>query len=302
MRGGAALALAIGAAAPASLATAAAVAAPCPDRAQRLETFELFAPALERTKRILVYLPPDHGCLKGRRYPVIYFNDGHDLFDWIPYLAELEPAVAAEVRAREAWYGSWHLDAQLDRAIALGALRPLIVVGIAADDGMRSRDLAPVPWRGSAEARGVAYGRFVADDVVATIDARYPTLAERGCRAIAGASLGGVSALEIGLAHADRFALVLAFSPVLGDPALAGHLAAAWRAPTAAGPSRILVDVDDDPLGSLDRQWLAALPGTGPPRREVMLEQSPGGRHAIASWAERVMPALTRLLDGSCPG
>jgi enterochelin esterase-like enzyme len=282
--------------------TGGAVAASCPATPHRLETFELRAPALDRAKRVLVYLPPGHDCEAGRRYPVVYFNDGHDLFDWIPHLAELDPPVAAEVAAREAWYGSWHLDAQLDRAIARGALPSLIVVGIAADDGMRSRDLAPVPWRGSAEARGIAYGRFVAEDLVALVDARYPTLPDRRCRAIAGASLGGVSALQIGLAHADRFALVLAFSPVLGDPAIAGHLATAWRAPAGGGGARLLVDVDDDPLGSADRQWLGALVSVAPPGREVALVQTPGGRHAIASWAARVVPGLARLLAGTCPG
>jgi enterochelin esterase-like enzyme len=301
LRRGGILALSVAASA-LGLAPAAGATGACPSTGHRLEAFELPAPALERSKQILVYLPPGHGCDESRRYPVLYFNDGHDLFDWIPHLAELDPPVAAEIAAREAWYGSWHLDGQLDRAIAAGELPPLIVAGIAADDGMRSRDLAPVPWRGSAEARGIAYGRFVAEDLVALVDARYPTLPDRRCRAIAGASLGGVSALQIGLAHADRFALVLAFSPVLGDPAIAGHLAAAWRAPTAAGPSRLLVDVDDDPLGSADRQWLGALVGAAPPGREVALVQTPGGRHAIASWAERVMPALARLLDGACPG
>ena len=91
--------------------TGAAASDACPDAPHRFETLALFAPALERAKQILVYLPPGYDCAPARRYPVFYFNDGHDLFDWDPAAAGLEPALAAEIAAREAWYGSWRLEA-----------------------------------------------------------------------------------------------------------------------------------------------------------------------------------------------
>jgi enterochelin esterase-like enzyme len=278
-----------------------AMASVCPETPHRFESFVLPAPALERAKQILIYLPPGYDCAPRRRYPVFYFNDGHDLFDWNPFAAGLDAALAAEIARREAWYGSWRLDAQLDRAIAAGALPPLIVVGIAADDGMRSRDLAPVPWLGSAEARGHHYALFLVESVVAAVDRRFRTAARRRCRGIGGASLGGVSALQIGLAHSRRFGLVLAFSPVLGDPALADWLAAAWPLADRAGGAIFLMDFDDDPIGSTDLAWFRALAGRTPigGRRTILL-QSPGGRHAIASWALRVVPALARLLDPRC--
>jgi enterochelin esterase-like enzyme len=274
---------------------------PCPDAPHRFETFALFAPALERDKQILVYLPPGYDCAPARRYPVFYFNDGHDLFDWSPPGAGLEPAVAAEIAAREAWYGSWRLEGQLDRAITEGRLPPLLVVGIASDDGMRSRDLAPVPWAGSAEGRGAQYGDFVADTVVPAIDRRFRTAAERRCRGIGGASLGGISALQIGLAHRDRFGLVLALSPVLGDRALAVYLAAAWPVADRARLSDFLIDFDDDARGSADRAWFASVLRTATAGgRQAALVQTPAGRHAIASWAERVVPALQQLLGAPC--
>jgi hypothetical protein len=33
-----------------------------------------------------------------------------------------------------------------------------------------------------------------------------------------------------------------------------------------------------------------------------MVVQTPGGRHTIASWAERVIPALQTLFEGRCRG
>jgi len=287
---------------PASIPTTPSPASTCPDTPHRFEHFDLDAPALGRAKRILVYLPPGYDCAPRRRYPVFYFNDGHDLFDWNPFAADLEPALAAEIARREGWYGSWRLEAQLDRAIADGVLAPLIVVGIASDDGMRSRDLAPVPWLGSDEARGAQYGAFVADTLAPAVDARYRTLARRRCRGIGGASLGALSALQIGLVHGRRFGLVLALSPVLGDPALAGFVAAAWpRAGPAEGASAFVIDLDDDRAGSADRARLRSMVASAPtPGRRTLLLQSPGGRHAIASWAARAIPALTRLLGAPC--
>ena len=94
--------------------------AACPGASHRFETFALPAPSLGRPKRVLVYLPPGYACEAHRRYPVFYFNDGHDLFDWNPFAAELDPALAAEIAVREGWYGSWRLDVQLDRAVADG--------------------------------------------------------------------------------------------------------------------------------------------------------------------------------------
>lgn len=280
---------------PAAAPTAAGEAVACASAKQRHEHFAVFAPQLDRWKRIWAYLPPDYHCSAQRRYPVFYFNDGHDLFDWNPVAAGLDPALAAEIEVREGWYGSWRLDAQLDTAATDGRLPPMIVVGIGADDGWRSTDLAPVPWIGSSYARGLDYGRFLAETLVPLVDARYRTITHRGCRGIGGASMGGISALQVGLGHVNRFGAVLAFSPVLGDPALAGYLANAWMAGEAASAA-FLIDFDDDPLGRIDRDWfIARLAPATPPGRQLVLVQTPGGRHAIASWARRVVPALETL-------
>ncbi len=270
----------------------------CQDR-HRFETFSLAAPGLGHAKRLLVYLPPGYDC-GDARYPVFYLNDGHDLFEWDPFAPELDsalaPEIADELAARESWYGSWRLDQQLDRALAAGGLPAMIVVGIASDDGLRSRDLAPVPWDGSAEARGGAFSAFVAAAVVPVVDRAYRTIATPRCRGIGGASLGAVSALQIGLTHPQTFGMVMALSPVLRDPAIAGFLAARWPGADDQSPA-VLIDLDDDPVGRADLDWLES---TAP--APVALVQTPGGRHRIASWAERVIPALQKLLGGRCEG
>lgn len=274
-------------------------AAACPDTSHRFEFFRLFAPALARSKTIWVYLPAGYDCGDGR-YPVFLFNDGHDLFDWSPFAGEFEASLAAEFDTREGWYGTWRLAEQLDRAAADGRLPPMIAVGVASDDGRRSGDLVPVPWGGASDARGVDHAIFVARTLVPVVDRRFRTIADRRCRGIGGASLGGVSALQIGLAHGDAFGMALAFSPVVGDPAIADWLTTAW----AFHPARdtlFLIDFDDDRVGGRDRDWFAAMVDAAGVGRQADLTQTPGGRHWIDSWAERVIPALERLVAARCP-
>ena len=273
----------------------------CPATPARFELLSLPAPSLERSKRIWVYLPPGYDCAAPRRYPVFYFNDGQDLFDWNPFAAELGPALAADIAAREG----------LVRQLAAGGpARPCCRRGQAAahDRGrhrLRRRAAQSRPCARAlarlGEGRGIQYGEFVARTVVGAVDRRYRTVAARRCRGIGGASLGGISALQIGLAHPARFGMVLSFSPVLSDPALAGFIAGAWRSASGSARSAYLVDFDDDARGSRDRGWLAAVVTAAKSfRRHAVLVQTPAGRHAIGSWASRAVPGLEVLFAAQC--
>jgi enterochelin esterase-like enzyme len=265
------------------------------------ERFTLHAEGLGRRMEVFVFLPAGYGCDAAQRYPVFYFSDGQDLFDWYPYGDGLTADVRAEIEAMEARYGSWRLGAQIDAAADRGALPPTIVVGIASTGGARSRDLAPVAWQAASEGRGAAYGAFIADVLVPAIDARYRTVPARACRGIGGSSLGGVSALQIGLAHAGDFAMVLALSPIIGVPSFADYLLPAWVRTDQDLPSRFFVDFDDDRVGDRDLRWLGALVAHAPhPQRTTLLTQTPGGVHEVASWRQRVMPGLAALFDGQC--
>lgn len=52
------------------------------------------------------------------------------------------------------------------------------------------------------------YQRYLADDVLSFVDARYRTLATRGARAIVGKSSGGFGALRMGFDRPERFAAI----------------------------------------------------------------------------------------------
>jgi enterochelin esterase-like enzyme len=279
----------------------AAKATSCPEESRDIADLSLFAPSLDRSKKLFIYLPSDYECAEDRRYPVFYFNDGHDLFDWAQPPAELEADFIAELSRRDAWYGSWQLARQLEQAAKTDRLPRMIVVGIASDDGFRSSDLAPSAWSGSAEIGGARYGEFIASIVVPTIDRRFRTLRDRRCRGIGGASLGGVSALQIGLGHRDLFGMVLSLSPVLGEPTFADHVSTALAAGHRAPPLALLLDFDDDPVGVADHAWFQALSDTrSAASLRSIVKRTPGGRHRIASWSKRVIPALVQLFDARC--
>ena len=132
--------------------------------------------ALRGAGSFLVYLPPGFSDA-ARGYPVLYLLHGDD--ETASSFLELG------------------LEQTLDRLTAAGAIPPLIAVMIQSGPGAHN-------WR---DGDGHAYESYVLE-VQQLIDRLYPTLAERGARAIAGYSMGGYGAMNIALGHADRFGVV----------------------------------------------------------------------------------------------
>ncbi|HVS44182.1 MAG TPA: alpha/beta hydrolase-fold protein [Candidatus Dormibacteraeota bacterium] len=135
-------------------------------------------------RRLLVWLPPGYDDDTGRRHPVIYVLPGYgscveewcnrDLF---------EPTIFERL---EALYAS------------LEAPPPCIYVYV---DGATR-------YGGSQFVNSSATGRhedYVADDIVAHVDAGYRTLAAREHRGVAGHSSGGIGALALCMRRPDVF-------------------------------------------------------------------------------------------------
>src|SRR5688572_7184667 len=57
-----------------------------------------------------------------------------------------------------------------------------------------------------------AFEAVVTGELIPMVDATYRTVADRDHRALAGLSMGGMQALQIGLTHLDLFASIGAFS------------------------------------------------------------------------------------------
>jgi enterochelin esterase-like enzyme len=163
-----------------------------------------------KVRRALVYTPPGYdaiGDAGGQRYPVLYLQHG-----------------AGE--DERGWTNQGRANFILDNLIASGQARPMIVV---MDNGYADR---------AGEAgRPFDFGAFedvLIGELIPKIDDAYRTMADREHRALAGLSMGGMQALQIGLRHLDQFAAIGAFSaPQRGefdvgtayDGALAGAVA-----------------------------------------------------------------------------
>ena len=184
-------------------ATVAVTVADWKDRyAGRLTRDRVYSRALAAWRELLVWLPPSYAAEPGRRYPVIYLNDGANVFD--PATSPLS-----------------HVDLAADewvRALAAeGAMPEALVVGVVHPEGFgegsrsdREVDLSP-------ELGGAAYGEFLAHELTVALDERYRTVRHPAARVIGGAGLGGLSAFTVAVDFPDVFGRVLGLSTTFGD-------------------------------------------------------------------------------------
>lgn len=157
--------------------------------------------ALERvadfSRTVTVYLPPGYHERGETRYPVLYMQDGQNLFE----------AERAFVPGQH-----WRLSEAADAAINDRTAAPMIVVGVDHAGPARIDEYTPTHDENrNAGGKADDYGRLLLDELKPLIDARYRTLPDD--TAIGGSSLGGLVSLHLGLQHADVFRAIAAMSP-----------------------------------------------------------------------------------------
>ena len=141
--------------------------------------------ALGRAMPYSIYLPPGYATT-ARRYPVLYMLHGMS-------------------GTNEEWQ-SYGIFDRADAMIRKGELSPLIIVLPQGDKAY---------WVDHAVADELAWGRYVAEDVVNEIDTRFRTLADSTHRAIGGVSMGAHGAVQLAFNYPGRFSVVGAHSLVL---------------------------------------------------------------------------------------
>lgn len=156
--------------------------------------------ALGNERNFIVYLPPGYAEHPEKDYPVIYLQDGQNMFDTRTGFLERE----------------WGLDETAERLIAEGKIKDVILVGVDNHPDDRLDEYTPCsdPHYGGM-AKLERYGRMVTEEIKPFIDATYRTAEGPENTGIAGSSLGGLAALELGMAHPQVFGLVGALSPSL---------------------------------------------------------------------------------------
>jgi hypothetical protein len=132
------------------------------------------------SRNIRVYLPRGYDQNAWKRYPVLYFHDGQNVF---------APGGA---------YGSWDADLTADKEMSQGRMREAILVGVDNTSERLREYCPPGDNAGYGAGTGDQYGRFLAHNVRPFVDAGFRTLTNRQDTLTAGSSMGGLISAYLG--------------------------------------------------------------------------------------------------------
>jgi enterochelin esterase-like enzyme len=258
----------------------------------RLRLHRQFPSAFLSARRdVMVALPPDYGAADcdatdphstGRRYPVLYLQDGQNLFD----------GEASFIKGR-----TWDVQSTVDRLVREAAIEPLIVVGIYNTGVDRMDEYTPMrdPKLGGGQAH--LYGRLMVEELKPWIDAHYRTLPGPAHTGVGGSSLGGLVSLYLGLSWPNVFGRLAVLSPSIwwGRGGMLQYVRNMRPEPRP----RIWLDIGlaegatmverCDALHRLlvRRGWREGV--------DLRYLRVPDGKHDELAWAERVEPFLRFL-------
>ena len=243
----------------------------------------------ERT--LIVYLPPEYEANLTARYPVLYMQDGQNLFDAATSFAGIE----------------WRMDEAAQNLIATKAIEPLIIVGIYNGLQERSAEFAPPALADDpSKARGDLYAKFVVDEVKPFIDKTYRTQPDRAHTGIGGGSMGGLIALHTAKQSPQVFGQLALMSPWLriGDKKLIesdlgdGSWLKGMRVYVEMGSAGGANYPGKDPIADA-KEFEAFLKKAGLKEGEYKYSEVPGLEHNEPAWATRGEAMLTWLYGAS---
>lgn len=152
-------------------------------------------PQLNTTRRIWLYLPPDY-YTSTKTYPVLYMQDGQNLFDNATSFA-----------------GEWQVDETLNTLFSQGDYGA-IVIGIDNGGGERLNEYSPWYNAGyNAGGDGDDYMLFVAQTLKPYVDANFRTKPQPQYNALIGSSMGALISTYGACAFPGQFEKVGVFSP-----------------------------------------------------------------------------------------
>jgi predicted alpha/beta superfamily hydrolase len=245
---------------------------------------EFWSRHLPDARDLIVYLPPGYDEEPERVYPVLYMQDGQNLFD----------PDTSFIKGR-----TWQMREQADEVIAGGEVEPLIVVGIYNTGDRRLAEYTHErDWqRGGGDAE--RYGMLLTEDLMPWIARRYRVRTDRESTGLGGSSLGGLVTLYLGLRFAHHFGKLAVMSPSVwwNHKSILGYLNE--RAPQVWERPRMWLDVGakEGHRTLRDAEMLARrLRANGwVPGETLHFERVADGTHDESSWARRVK-AMLRFL------
>jgi len=259
-----------------------------------LEITPFTSKIFHNTRMLRVWLPANYFSPRNahRSYPVLYLQDGQNLFDDATSNA-----------------GEWHVDETVEHLVGSFKIPPMIVVGIDYAGEKRSSEYLPYPDPHHKqydvpvpkELRGKDYTTFLLTEVMPFVEKKYRVSRGAANTGIGGASYGGVISLYTALQHPGVFEHVLVESPVLGvgDGQLLKDAERATRLPqkmfVAMGTKETHNAEYNAELVQSVEELTAILrkKGMGPGRLKVVVEK--GATHNEEAWSRRFPEALEFL-------
>lgn len=250
---------------------------------------EVESPQLKNTRTVLVWLPPGYDADTDRRYPVLYMNDGQNVFD-----------------AATSYIGvEWQADETAKRLIQSGEIEPLIIVGIY-NTPDRMAEYAPVrdPARGLG-GKADAYLAFIAETLKPMIDKTYRTQPEREHTGIAGSSLAGFFSIYAICDRPEVFGKADVVSP--GPWSIGDAMSLYIRTHPPRPDARIWVEYGtaeggDSTYADRVRELVELLASKGLERgKSIESFEDAGAAHNEEAWAKRLPKALKFLYPARKP-
>jgi enterochelin esterase-like enzyme len=251
--------------------------------APELRRHEQFPSRILGNRRdLVVYLPPGYDAQLERRFPVLYLQDGQNLFD-------------GDTSYIHGMY--WRVGQTADELICSAKVEPLVIVGIYNAGKFRVREYTPTraPKLGGGGAN--RYGKFLLEELMPFVRSAYRVELAPERTGIGGSSLGGLLSLYLGLKMPGVFGKIAALSPsVWWHQRVMYRLAAKAKVDSRPriwldigsreGP-RIVEDVEKFRDLLMKKGWRLD--------HDLHYEKIEGGEHNEAAWAQRVGPFLEFL-------
>jgi predicted alpha/beta superfamily hydrolase len=254
-----------------------------------LRLHEFSSRIFRNTRFLRVWLPPgyDDPANAGRHYPVLYLNDGQNLFEASASFTGVE----------------WQVDETGDRLIREGVVRPMIIVGI--DNGGKDRIREYMPHRSlhpmMLRVQGTRYPNFLFKEVMPFVAGNYRAADGPENTGLGGSSLGALVALHTAAVRPGAIGRLLLESPSLW--ASNRQLIRLSRG-VKRWPERVFLAAGTAEAGRKDRdqsmvddvrELTAILRRAGLDDNRLRLVVEDGATHHESAWARRLPQALAFL-------
>ena len=235
-------------------------------------------PQLIKTRRIAALLPHNY-FTSDKRYPVLYLQDGQNLFD------------------DHAPFGSWELPKHLKKLSEQGH-GDVIIIAIDHAESDRIKEFTPSKVTALGVGDGKKYARFLCETLKPYVDRHFRTLKDGNHTGIGGSSMGGLISIYAAMQHPETFSKLMIFSTSLWvSPELSVDFIR--NTPLFEGKIYLYGGTQE---GSNMVEHLIAFEDTisnDPHRRNLQFNLSicDGGRHNESAWGHELPKALNWLFN-----